>query len=314
MDRRKKPSSIPVTSPLPQPTVSVQGSNVSASLASGESVTVNLFGATVTSWKLADGREQLFLSEKAVLDGSKAIRGGIPLVFPVFGPPPANHATSQLAQHGFARSTTWEFLGKSTSESTDNSSNVKLDFGLSSSMLSDAFQNAWSYDFGLVYSVTLGKDSLETTLQVRNTGEKPFEFQSLLHTYFKVDDISKIRVQGLESKTYVDKVNKATLTETNAAVAITEETDRVYQSLDPQVPVKIAETDNDKSLFSITRESMNDMVVWNPWEEKAKGMGDFAPADGYKNMICVEAGSVSGWQTLDKDETWEGGQTIKCRI
>ena len=83
MDRRKKPSSIPVTSPLPQPTVSVQGSNVSASLASGESVTVNLFGATVTSWKLADGHEQLFLSDKAVLDGSKAIRGGIPLVFPV---------------------------------------------------------------------------------------------------------------------------------------------------------------------------------------------------------------------------------------
>ena len=122
-------------------------------------------------------------------------------------------------------------------------------------------------------------------------------------------------MQGLESKTYVDKVkDKATFTETNPAVAITGETDRVYQSLDPKVPVNIAETDNDKPLFSITRESLNDMVVWNPWEGKAKGMADFAPADGYKNMICVEAGSVSGWQTLEKDETWEGGQTIKCRI
>ena len=54
-------------------------------------------------------------------------------------------------------------------------------------MLSDDFKNAWSYDFGLVYSVTLNKDSLETTLHVRNTGEKPFEFQALLHTYFRVD-------------------------------------------------------------------------------------------------------------------------------
>lgn len=122
-------------------------------------------------------------------------------------------------------------------------------------------------------------------------------------------------MQGLESKTYVDKVKGgATLKEANPAVAITEETDRVYQSLDPQVPVNIVATDNDKPLFSITRESLNDMVVWNPWEEKAKSMADFAPDEAYKNMICVEAGSVSGWQTLDKDETWEGGQTIKCRI
>lgn len=84
MDRPKKPSSIPVTSGLPQPTVNVQENQVVASLASGESVTINLYGATVTSWKLANGQEQLFLSEKAALDGSKAIRGGIPLVFPVF--------------------------------------------------------------------------------------------------------------------------------------------------------------------------------------------------------------------------------------
>lgn len=128
-------------------------------------------------------------------------------------------------------------------------------------------------------------------------------------------DISKVRVQGLESKTYVDKVKgKGTFTENNSSVAITEETDRVYQSLDPKAPVIIAETDNDKPLFSVTRESLNDMVVWNPWVDKAKDMSDFAPAEAYKNMICVEAGSVTGWQTLDKNETWEGGQTIKCRI
>lgn len=85
MERAKKPTAIPVSSPLPQPTISVQEDKVEASLASGESVTVNLFGATVVSWKLANGEEQLFLSEKAVLDGSKPIRGGIPLVFPVRG-------------------------------------------------------------------------------------------------------------------------------------------------------------------------------------------------------------------------------------
>lgn len=47
---------------------------------------VNLWGATLTSWKV-DGTELLFLSKKAVNDGAagKAIRGGIPLVFPQVG-------------------------------------------------------------------------------------------------------------------------------------------------------------------------------------------------------------------------------------
>ena len=83
MDRSNKPSAIGVGASLPQPTVSLRENLVEAALPTGESVTVHLFGATVTSWKLANGQEQLFLSEKAHLDGSKPIRGGIPVVFPV---------------------------------------------------------------------------------------------------------------------------------------------------------------------------------------------------------------------------------------
>lgn len=82
MDRSNKPSAIGLGASIPQPTVSIKDSTVEASLPSGESVTIHLYGATVTSWK-AHGQEQLFLSEKAILDGSKPIRGGIPLVFPV---------------------------------------------------------------------------------------------------------------------------------------------------------------------------------------------------------------------------------------
>jgi acetyl-CoA acetyltransferase len=60
------------------------GQKVVATLASGESVEVLLFGATVTSWKSHGGKtENLWLSEKADLTGTKAVRGGIPVVFPV---------------------------------------------------------------------------------------------------------------------------------------------------------------------------------------------------------------------------------------
>lgn len=84
MDRGKKPTSIGIGGSIPQPTVNINDNGtIDAKLPSGESVTVHLFGATVISWKLANGAEQLFVSSKATLDGSKAIRGGIPVVFPV---------------------------------------------------------------------------------------------------------------------------------------------------------------------------------------------------------------------------------------
>lgn len=83
MDRSKKPASIGVGASIPQPTIAINDSTVDAKLPTGESVSVHLFGATVVSWKLADGEEQLFVSSKAILDGSKAIRGGVPVVFPV---------------------------------------------------------------------------------------------------------------------------------------------------------------------------------------------------------------------------------------
>lgn len=54
-------------------------------------------------------------------------------------------------------------------------------------MLSEGFQKAWPYQFGLVYSVTLTKGSLETSLQVQNQGEQNFDFQVLMHTYLSVE-------------------------------------------------------------------------------------------------------------------------------
>lgn len=186
MERKNRPTSIAMAPSLPQATVNVTDEIVTAQLPSGDSIQVYLYGATVTSWKTADGTERLFLSKAAILDGSKPIRGGIPLVFPVFGPPPKNHATAALPQHGFARNSVWEFLGKSTSESMSSKSdeNVKLDFGLSSTMLSDKVQKSWPYEFGLVYSVTLSRGQLECSMHVQNKGDQAFDFHVLFHSYF----------------------------------------------------------------------------------------------------------------------------------
>ncbi|KAG5982332.1 hypothetical protein E4U55_002046 [Claviceps digitariae] len=312
VDRPRKPSALAATPgmpPQPQVTISDGNSRVSAVLPTGESVEVLLMGATVLSWKDAQGDEKLWLSKDTKLDGSKGVRGGIPLVFPIFGPAKSDHApTSKLPQHGFARTSRWEFLGKSTSEGS--SSSVKLDFGLSSDSIPESTRALWPYKFGLLYSVTLERESLNTTLVITNDGDESFDCQMLLHTYLNVKDISTVKITGLENSEYIDKMDDAKVkTETSSPVVFSSETDRVYTPAGGAThPIVIS--DSGVTRFRVVRDNLDQVVVWNPWIEKSKGMDDFTPKDGYKNMVCVEAGSVNCWQKLDKGDAFEGAQTI----
>ncbi|TPX17234.1 uncharacterized protein E0L32_003352 [Thyridium curvatum] len=328
VDRPNKPSALsstPGLNPQAQVSISHGSSRVTAVLPTGQSVEVHLYGATVLSWKDSRGQEQLWLSETTKLDGSKAIRGGIPLVFPVFGPSPPDHpATAQLPQHGFARTSRWEFLGKSTSESSEvfqssrgQSSaevatadlSVKLDFGLSSGNLEPEVRKLWPHAFGLIYSVTLGCNSLSTSLVVTNEDDKPFDFQVLFHTYFGISDINKTEIAGLDKAEYLDKTEGYAAKTQSANVSFTRETDRVYTPVGgPREPVSIVESG--KKRFDVVRDNLGDVVVWNPWQDKAAGMADFGPDDGYKKMVCVEAGSVRGWQVLEPGDAFECAQTI----
>lgn len=51
-------------------------------------------------------------------------------------------------------------------------------------MISDA---KWDFQFGLTYSVTLTSEDLETSLVVRNTGERNYEFHVLFHSYLQIE-------------------------------------------------------------------------------------------------------------------------------
>lgn len=92
-------------------------------------------------------------------------------------------------------------------------------------------------------------------------------------------------------------------------LTIVQETDRVYQA--SKTASKIVVCEKNESRFELSRDMLPDVVVWNPWEEKAKSMADLGPVNAYEHMICVEAGSVSDWNTLEAGDAWEGGQHIK---
>ena len=63
-----------------------------------------LQGAQVTTWRLRDEQPVLFTSPKSAFAPGRAIRGGIPIIFPWFGP--SRHAPT-APQHGFTRTATW---------------------------------------------------------------------------------------------------------------------------------------------------------------------------------------------------------------
>ena len=124
--------------------------------------------------------------------------------------------------------------------------------------------------------------------------------------------MTRCTINGLGSTIYIDKVLDASShQQTSPEVKISGEVDRVYQSI-KQDTTSILQ--DGKSRFDIQRDNLEDSVVWNPWIEKAKAMGDFEPNDGYKNMICVEVGAVDGWQKLEAGDTFEGGQIVKSHL
>lgn len=281
-------------------TVKDEGRTVTIQVGSS-SVQILKYGANVLSW-VVNGRDHLWVSEKAITDGTKAVRGGIPLVFPVFGKTTGQgHATSQLPQHGFARTSEWEFLGSPDEQTAQ--------FGLGPENLSKEAAEAWPYNFTLIYTVRLTNDSsLETELSVENTDKKPFEFNQLFHTYFKVQNIAHVEVDGLQAVNVTDKIECTGYIKKPGPISIHEETDRVYRD----EPGTVAITVDKKPYVTIERSSeVCDVVVWNPWNDKAQDLTDFYPKDAYKQMICVEVGSVGKFTELAPGKKWNAKQTLK---
>lgn len=259
------------------------------------------FGATVISW-LLKGEEQLWLSTGAKLDGSKAIRGGIPLVFPVFGKKDSG-PTAQLPQHGFARNSTWEFLGQTKEEP------LSVQFALSPEQVSPDVLALWpGNDFTLILTIALGEDSLKTTIEVENVDDHSWEFNWLFHTYLRVEDIEDTMVSNLPGELCYDQLLKQSYQERLPVVTFHEEVDRIYQQVPESKLLQVVAMG--QPIHTLQREGLPDAVVWNPWVEKSGGMADFLPKDGYKNMVCVEPGYVHEFKTLAPGEKWTGSQLL----
>ena len=237
--------------------------------------TMTLHGGHVLSYQPAGEVPVVWMSEKSVFKTGEAIRGGVPVCWPWFGPDPEG----KFGGHGYARLAMWQV--KSANDSPSGETTVTL-------VLTEKDVDAKfaPQPFKLEMTVTLGS-ALTMALKVYNTGSENLHYSGALHTYFNVADASAIKVEGLADCEYTDKVLNCEGMQ-SGAIVIDREIDRVYRRTSGIV--RIVDPVFGR-VIKVAKSGSTSTVVWNPWIEKSKRMPDFGDEE-YHTMVCVEAANA----------------------
>ncbi len=257
------------------------GGVVARLTAGGGSACVALQGAQVLSWVPQTGhRDVLWCSPLSRLGTAKAVRGGIPVCWPWFGPHP--NAALGLPAHGFVRTAMWHVESVGTAP---GQSSITLSVALTADQQAIAGRGV-----SVSFCVTLGphlEPSLDVELTTTNNGEAAFELTEALHTYFAISDIGAARIEGLKGRTFLDQLTGQKAVQ-SGAIQFAQETDRIYW--DTSAPLQIIDAALGRTITIHSRSSAS-TVVWNPWYEKAVRLGD-VPPEGFRDFVCVETANV----------------------
>jgi glucose-6-phosphate 1-epimerase len=240
---------------------------------------IYLQGAHLTAWQPRSAQHPvLFLSPKSNFAPGKAIRGGVPLVFPWFA---ERKGGLPGGMHGFARTLPWEVVA--VEERPDG---VALSFKL----LPNQTTRDLGFDhFVLVYELVAGA-TLSLLLEVENVGDSPLNFEEALHAYYAVQDVRRIELSGVGDTDYLDRAHQAVRKHLPAGpIRFTGETDQLH--LNTSAAVTISEP-GWRHRIVIEKQGSNSTVVWNPWVEKAGSLADLG-AEAWPHFVCVEPANAA---------------------
>ncbi|MFZ6799088.1 D-hexose-6-phosphate mutarotase [Undibacterium sp. Di24W] len=252
-------------------------------------------GAHLCSWIPASGAEQLFLSKTSEFGPGKAIRGGVPIVFPQF----SNHGT--LPKHGFARNAEWRLVSSGVLEQGAAQAVFELQENIARLLI-------WPHVFRAELVVTVAEETLQLDFSVVNNGDTEFSFTTALHTYFRVDDIAQTVIHGLGGLDYRDTVDgQRDCHQVEELLQITAETDRIYGNVASDILII-----QPHQQLQIRQSGFADAVVWNPGAAKGAQLADLEP-NGYQRMLCVEAATILKPVVLAPGQIWTGMQIMSVQ-
>jgi glucose-6-phosphate 1-epimerase len=255
-------------------------------------------GAQVLRWAPEGHHAVLFAADGVTVRPGCSPHAGIPVCFPWFGP---GRRPGMTPPHGFVRTVPWRLVaridgtrgGDGGDGGTEESGGVTFIHEITDAEATSAH---WPYRYRTRLRSSLGR-ALAVSLTVDNTGAEPFDIEEALHAYLAVGDIRQIRLEGLDGVGFHDKVTGADRVQ-RGHVSFAGETDAVYRTSDPVVVV-------DPVLgrrLRVSREGSANVVVWNPWRERAADYADIG--DDWAGLVCVEAANA-----LDNAVTLEPGQS-----
>lgn len=240
---------------------------------------ISVYAGQVLSFQPANQEHDLlFVSDAAYYQEGKAIKGGIPVCWPWFGPDPEDRGRPA---HGFVRNRPWRV--RATESLADGDTRITL--GL---VDSTETRGIWPGAFDLSLQVTVG-NRLRVELLTRNSGDQPFTITQALHSYFNVGAIGQVQVLGLEKTDYLDKAGDGGRNTQAGAVRFDKEIDRIYLDVQPGLVI------DDAALgrrISITSTGSRTAVVWNPWADISANMTDLGD-DDYQHFVCVETANAA---------------------
>ncbi|WP_040203824.1 aldose epimerase family protein [Neobacillus jeddahensis] len=146
-----------------------------------------------------EGEEILFLNKETLYNPNKNIRGGIPILFPISGQLKNGEyewdgMVYQMKNHGVARTNPWEVVETNTDETS-----ASITLRLASNQET---RKEYPFDFEVVFTYTITKDSLTILQGYRNQSEAQMPIYAGFHPYFKTT--CKDLTYQTNAKTYLD--------------------------------------------------------------------------------------------------------------
>lgn len=239
-------------------------------------------GAHVWAWRPDGQRPVLWMSAKSMLAAGEPIRGGIPVVFPWFATGPDGE---RRPPHGFARLEAWNHSVVDDTTDADGRLVVELQLDRTRTGNQPGFPHAYIADL----RATFTPEYLQVDLTITNADRRPFTFEEALHTYLAVSDVRQVSIEGLDGVGYLDRAAGAPQLNCvqDGPVRIIGETDRLYLGH----PAVVLNDPGWGRTLRITNEGAANLVVWNPWVEKAAAMPDFGDEE-WTGMVCIEAANA----------------------
>lgn len=240
--------------------------------------TISLYGGQILAWHPRSERSPvLWRTESSQFVKGRAIRAGVPICWPWFGPHPTLTAAPS---HGYARISDWALTELSITPRGET------EVCMTMCTIPESLRHH-EVSALLTIRISVG-ETLSIALSTTNTQAQPITLTEALHAYFYVSDIREVEISGLHACDYVDLIDRHKLKSQSGAVTFTGETGRVY--LNTLNDCLIVDRGLGRSILIEKSESQS-TVVWNPWATTAAKMDDLGPT-GWQTMVCVESANA----------------------